>query len=195
MTTRSNRASLVLGALLIGLGLLFLAQQFLNLSFLGSLWPFIVIAAGGLFFLGMLAGGPALGALAIPGSIISMIGLILLVQNAFGLWESWSYAWGLLIVAVGIGLYISGRFSGDAGQQRAGWGVARTGLILFIIFGALFELVIFDNFAASQWAGPLFLILLGIFLLARQFFARSGRPAEPPAVSASSGSGGPQSGN
>ena len=56
--------SLIFGLLLIGLGVFFLANRFLNINLGEDLWPFAVIGVGALFFVGMLVGGPTAGELA-----------------------------------------------------------------------------------------------------------------------------------
>ena len=69
-----NRTALVMGIVLIVVGALFLVGQSLDLFQFGDLWPMIIVGVGGAFFLGMILGGKSTGGLAIPGSIITMIG-------------------------------------------------------------------------------------------------------------------------
>jgi hypothetical protein len=161
-TNRSNAGALVGGAILIAFGLLALAGQvFRNVDW-GFLWPFTVIGFGALFFVLMFTGGKQAAAFAIPGSIISGIGLILLFQNITNHWESMSYFWTLIIMFVGVGIYVMGSYGGDANQKQAGWRVMRVGFILFIIFGAFFELI-FSSY--SNILFPLLLIALGAYLV------------------------------
>ena len=161
-TNRSNAGTLVAGAILIAFGLVALAGQFLRIMDWGFLWPLFVIAFGSLFFLGMVAGGRQAAAFAIPGSIISGIGLVLLFESITGHWEAMSYFWTLIIMFVGIGIYIMGWYGGDAGQKQSGARVMKVGLILFIIFGAFFELI-FSSF--NNLLFPILLILLGAYLV------------------------------
>ncbi len=161
-TNRSNTGALIAGTILIVFGLMGLAGQFFRLVNWGFLWPFIVIGFGALFLLAMFAGGKQSAAFAIPGSIISGIGLVLLFQNITGHWESMSYFWALIIMFVGIGIYIMGWYGGDANQRLAGWRVMKVGFILFVIFGTLFELLLFRS---SNFIFPVLLILLGIYLI------------------------------
>ena len=161
-TNRSNAGALVGGALLIAFGLLALAGQvFRNVDW-GFLWPFTVIGFGALFFVAMFVGGKGAAAFAIPGSIIGGIGLILLFQNITQHWESMSYFWTLIIMFVGVGIYIMGWYGGDANQKGAGLRVMKVGFILFIIFGAFFEMI-FSSF--SNILFPVLLILLGGYLI------------------------------
>ncbi len=168
----STRASLVGGAFLILLGLLFLAGQVLQVRVWDFTWPFIVIGIGALFFVAMFLGGKPLGALAVPGSIITGIGLILFVQNTFNLWESWSYSWALIILFVGIGIFIHGSWSGLPETRASGLRVMRVGLVLFLVFGAFFGLLftltgVYGMSSGLIWA--ILLVVLGVYMLIARF--------------------------
>jgi len=179
-TNRSNVGSLVGGLALIALGALALAGQFFRgFDFWGVTWPFFLIGIGALFFVGMFSGGKSAAGLAIPGSILSVIGLMLFLQNIFDYWESWAYGWTVILMAVGLGIFIMGWYTENAGQRSSGLRVLKIGAILFVIFGGFFEMI-FNSFAISRFLFPLALILLGVYLV----FARSGilaRREEPPA--------------
>ena len=171
-TNRSNVGAMIGGAVLIAFGLLALAGQvFRNVDW-GFLWPFIVIAIGALFFVAMFAGGKGVAGFAVPGSIVGGIGLVLLFQNITGHWESMSYFWTLIILFVGAGIYLMGWYGGDAGQRKSGLGVMKVGLILFIIFGAFFELI-FSSF--NNLLFPILLILLGGYLILNRSGVFGGR--------------------
>jgi hypothetical protein len=161
-TNRSNAGALIAGIVLILFGLMALAGQLFRMVDWGALWPFIIIGFGALFFVAMFAGGKQAAAFAIPGSIISGIGLILLFQNITDHWESMSYFWALIILFVGVGIYLMGWYGGDENQKRSGLGVMKVGFILFIIFGAFFEMI-FSSFGNMVF--PVLLILLGIYLV------------------------------
>jgi len=168
MSTRRNSGSIVGGSILILLGLLaLLAQGFPGFNFWGVLWPLIIIAFGGLFFVGMLAGGKSAAGLAIPGSIITVIGLMLLAQSLTGYWESWSYGWTVILISVGLGIFIMGLYSGNEPSRRAGVRVMQIGVFFLIVFGAFFESLIFAS--RRTGVGPLIfpaaLILLGLYLV------------------------------
>jgi hypothetical protein len=161
-TNRSNPGALVGGAALITFGLLALAGQIFRSLNWGVLWPFIIIGIGALFFVAMFAGGKQAAALAIPGSIIGGTGLVLLFQNISHHWGSMFYFWTLILLFVGTGIYIMGWHGGDSAQKESGARVMKVGLILFIIFGAFFEMV-FSSF--NNFIFPVLLILLGAYLL------------------------------
>lgn len=169
---QSSRTNLgvILGVILIVAGLLMLVGQVTGLTSLGLLWPLMIILIGFGFFIGMFIGGQEAGALAIPGSIISTIGLILFFQNMFDLWMTWSYAWALIIVAVGIGQLIWGAYAGRVDLRKNGWNTIQVGLTLFVIFGMIFSLI-WDAIGVMQGGYGFFgvlLALLGLFLLLRR---------------------------
>ena len=174
-----NAGSLIGGAILIGLGLLALVSEiFGRLDFWGTFWPFIIIGVGGLFFAGMFLGGKSAAPLAIPGTIIASIGLMLFVQNLTGHFESWAYGWTVIVFSVGLGIFIMGLWSGDTSQRRGGTGVMRVGAILFIIFGVFFEGLIFRSFGFSNFIVPVALILLGLYLVIKRSGLVSSRKDE-----------------
>ena len=176
-TNRSNVGTLIAGTILIVFGLLALAGQLFDFVDWGFLWPFAVIGFGALFFLAMVAGGRQAAAFAIPGSIISGIGLILLFQNITGYWESMSYFWTLIIMFVGLGIYLMGWYGGDANQKRSGFGVMKVGFILFIIFGLFFE-ILFSSY--NSLILPVLLIALGAYLILTRsgLFRRNAAPVD-----------------
>jgi len=167
MNSSRSKLGLILGVLLVVTGVLFLIGELTGLTSVSLLWPLIVVGIGLAFFIGMFIGGPEVGGLAIPGSIIVMIGLIMLVQNAFQMWQTWSYCWALIIVAVGIGLWINGAFANRPDLVISGKNTIRVGLVLFVVFGVIFSLVF--NFTGLSSGGVgfwgLLLVVLGLYLL------------------------------
>jgi hypothetical protein len=163
------------GIVLILTGALFLADLFLPVSLMRDYWPGVVVLFGLTFIIGMLAAGKRRAGLAIPGTIISVIGLILLVQNLFDLWVTWTYAWGLIIVAVGLGMLIMNAYLKRDTIRRVAGLLIGIGLTLFVIFGVLFELV-FQVRGADLYSGIFLgggLVLLGLFaIFGRLIFGR-----------------------
>jgi hypothetical protein len=162
---RSNAGALVGGTFLITFGLLSLAMRFLRYLDWTLFWPFIVIGLGGLFFVAMLAGGKQFAALAIPGSFISGMGLMLLFQTMTGHWELISYFWTLIILFIGVGVYIMGIYAVDENNKQLGLRVMKAGLILFLVFGTFFEMI-FSSF--NQILFPLLLIGLGAYIVLKR---------------------------
>jgi hypothetical protein len=168
MSSQRNVGSLVGGGLLIIFGLLALVGQlFRGFNFWNTFWPFFIIGFGLLFFVGMIAGGKSVSGLAIPGAIVTTIGLMLFYQNLTGHWESWSYGWTVILMAVGLGIFIMGTWGQNSTQRAAGLRVLRIGLVLFIIFGAFFELIFTSGmpFGLRSIIFPAALILLGLYFV------------------------------
>ncbi len=173
MSSQRNTGALVGGSLLVIFGVLaLLGQLFRNFNFWETFWPFFVIGVGLLFFVGMFAGGRSVSGLAIPGSIITTIGLMLFYQNITDHWESWAYGWTVILMSVGLGIFIMGIWGQNLTQRAAGLRVLRIGLIMFVIFGAFFELIFTAGrpFGLRSVIFPAGLILLGLYLV----LARSG---------------------
>jgi hypothetical protein len=182
MSSHRNAGSLVVGSLLIIFGLLaLLGKIFQNFNFWNTFWPFFIIGFGLLFFVGMFAGGKSVSGLAIPGTIITTIGLMLFYQNITNHWESWSYGWTVILMAVGLGIFIMGVYGQSATQRAAGLRVLRLGVIMFIFFGAFFELIFTAGmpFGLRSIIFPAALILLGLYLIVmRSGLLPSGRSNE-----------------
>ncbi len=192
---RTRNGALVGGTLLIGFGLLSLTGQlFRNIVNWSYLWPLGIVLVGALFFAGMFLGGRSVSGLAIPGTIIGGIGLLLLYQNLTGHWESWAYSWALIIIFVGAGIFTAGLYSRSDGQRRSGLSLMKLGFILFVIFGAFFEMI-FSLDRSAGFRGFLFpglMILLGVYLIihrlglfggSRPSQADAPLPPEPPPAS------------
>jgi len=170
MSTK-RRSNLAAGLILILVGLLFLAMQFLpDLSgwFAWLDWPIYVVGAGFvLLLIGLLAGEPDM---AVPASIVGGIGGILYWQNLTGNWESWSYIWSLIPGFVGLGILISGLLGSSATRGKKvkeGLETMLVSAVLFLIFGSFFGLPILGDY----W--PVLLIVLGLFLMGRALLRRA----------------------
>lgn len=181
MSSQRNVGSLVGGGLLIIFGLLALVGQlFRGFNFWNTFWPFFIIGFGLLFFVGMFAGGRSVSGLAIPGAIVTTIGLMLFYQNLTGHWESWSYGWTVILMAVGLGIFIMGTWGQNSTQRAAGLRVLRIGLVMFIIFGAFFELIFTSGmpFGLRSIIFPAALILLGLYLVLTRSSLLPGRSTD-----------------
>ncbi len=173
METRSTeqRGMLVLGGLLLVVGVLALAGRGLGVDAFELGWPLFVIVPGlFLFALAVTARGPAGAALAVPAGIVTMVGIVLAVQNATDLWATWAYAWALVAPGgVGLGLVAYGLVTGHRESVRAGLPILGVGLGLFLGFGIFFEGVLGLNGSAIVGAESLLaggLVVLGLVLLA-----------------------------
>jgi hypothetical protein len=131
-----ERGPLVLGALLIALGAVFLATEQFHLDVAHYGWPVFVIVPG------VIPHEAGLG-LAIPGGIVMTTGLILAYQDVTGAWASWAYMWALIAPgSVGATLILFGLLHRRMDLVDGGTRTAAVGLGLFICFGLFFENVI-----------------------------------------------------
>ena len=170
-----KQSSIVIGLILILAGVLFLVlQAFPELAAqidLANQWPLIIVGIGVLLLLGAIFGTPPL---AVPGSIVTGIGLLLLYQNTTENWESWAFAWTLIPGFVGLGIMLMGAL--DPGQREqigGGFRLMLISLALFLVFGGFFGAF------GQYW--PVLLIIGGVLLLFRGRFRRDEEtdPAEP----------------
>ncbi|MGQ9682375.1 MAG: hypothetical protein ACUVX9_07560 [Anaerolineae bacterium] len=135
--------NVIVGLGLVLLGLMFLLGQYLHIDLLGLAWPLFILVPGLCFFAGMLLGERRVGGLAIPGSLLTITGLLLFYQNLLNHFESWAYVWALVFpTGIGVGLMIKGLWEGRAKVVRDGWVWTQVGLIIFVCAGAFFELII-----------------------------------------------------
>ena len=155
-----------LGIILVIAGGLFYLGRFVDISDL--LWPFYIIAPGIVLFIMALAGGRKSSGLAIPASIVTIIGLILFSQNITGNFESWAYTWALIPAASGLGMVIMSNMNDNFAMQEKGYKAMKAGLSMFLVFGVFFELFIFRSWMNSgllAYVLPIALIVGGLYIL------------------------------
>jgi hypothetical protein len=177
---RNRQTSMfIAGVILMGLGGLFLIAQVLGGSFWSYFWPYLIIGVGLTFLVALVTSGRGAGGLAIPGSVVTTVGIILFFQNAFGWWESWAFAWTFIVIAVGIGIYTMGIWNQSEKAKRNGLNIAGIGVVLLFVFGAFFGLGFsFLGFSfAARVIWPLVMIGIGAFLVIRWSMALKQRPS------------------
>jgi hypothetical protein len=167
-----DQAATIGGVVLLGIGLLFLVQQTLGVDIGHFGWPLFVILPGVGMLVAFALGPRSAAGLAIPGCVVTTVGLILAMQNTFNQWQTWAYAWTLIPAAVGLGLRLQ---SEQLGQQRArqvGTRMFEISLLAFIVLAVFFEFILdlshFANGVLRTIIGPAMLILAGIYLLMRR---------------------------
>ena len=172
-----ERGTIALGVVLLVVGVLALLGRLLSIDVLGLGWPLFVLLPGILLFAaGIAVGGRAGLGLAIPGGIVSMVGVVLSVQAATGLWATWAYAWALVAPGgVGLGFVAYGLVTGQPDIARNGLPILLTGLGLFVAFGLFFEGLLHLSGASLPLAEPVLaggLIVLGVVILVLGFTGR-----------------------
>lgn len=159
-----RRSSIVGGLILILLGILFLVlQAFPGIAAqidLAAQWPLIIVSVGGFFLLGALLGTPPL---AVPGAVITGLGIMFYYQNLTGSWDSWIYAWTLIPGFVGVGIMLMSLLSREARSEfRSGLRLVVISGVLFLVFGGLL-----GDFGGIGRFWPVLIIALGILLILR----------------------------
>jgi hypothetical protein len=166
-----------LGGLLLLLGIVVWLGQALELDLGRVGWPFFVIVPGlALLGVGLAATGRLGEVLATVGGLVTMAGLVLLVQNATDRFDTWAYAWTLVVlVGPGIGRWLVGVVRGRGDLAASGGWLIAAGLVAFLVLAVFFEVVIGIGGRPVGSAGPyglaVLLILAGLVLLGRRLLA------------------------
>jgi hypothetical protein len=168
--TRRGGSGVALGVVLVVVGLFYLIVQVaaIDLSTFG--WPlFIIIPGLTLLIVGFISLGT--GA-AIPGGILTMVGLVLAYQNSTGHWTSWAYAWPLVAPGgVGLGLFLQGLRERSPGLIRQGRSLMLIAVLIFLVGFVFFESILnisgINDVPIVKAALPALFIVIGILLLAR----------------------------
>jgi hypothetical protein len=167
-----DQAARVGGIVLVGLGVLFLVQQVFGLDVGKYGWPLFIILPGLAILAGFVLGGRGSAGLAVPGCVVTTVGLMLAVQNTLAVWQTWSYAWALIPAAVGLGLRLQGERLEQTKLIQRGTRLLEGGLLAFVVFAVFFELILDISHlganAARSILGPAVLILAGLYLLLRR---------------------------
>ncbi len=167
-----QRGGIIIGLVLILLGGAALLGQIGGVS-IG--WPIWIIVPGVALVLGAVAVGGSGGAgMASVGGIVTMAGVVLAVQEATGLHQTWAYAWALVAPGgVGVGLTVYGLLARRGDDLRAGLVTLVVGVVLFLVGFLFFEGVLGlsgDRFADwTDVAVPLALVGIGVVVLIGAF--------------------------
>jgi hypothetical protein len=166
-----------LGGLLVLLGILVLAGQAVDVEVGQVGWPFFVIVPGlGLLGLGLATDGRLGEVVAMVGGVVSVNGLVLLVQNATDRFDTWAYAWTLVfVVGPGLGRWLVGVVRGRGELAASGAWLVGVGLVGFLVLAVVFEVVVGvdgrGDGAAGRYGLAALLILAGLVLLSRRLLA------------------------
>jgi hypothetical protein len=165
---RGRRSSLATGLVLILIGALVLAAQFVDGWETWFAWPLYIVGLGAiLLIIGLLTGVPSL---AVPACIVAGIGGLLYYQDITKNWASWSYAWALIPGFVGIGIILAGLLSGKFRKPlREGGQLILVSLVMFLAFGSFFGLIGLGPLG-QYW--PVLLIALGVLILFNRLIFR-----------------------
>ena len=184
-----EHGGLVLGVLLIVLGVLFLAGEQFHIDWSRYGWPIFVVVPGVvLLILGLAIPNEAGLGMAIPGGIITTVGLILAFQEATDTYASWAYVWALVAPgSVGVSLFLYGLLHRRLDLLDAGLRTAAVGLGLFVGFGLFFENVVgideSGKTTALRDAMPFLAVALGAIIVLLNVLPRPHRGSDRPTPS------------
>jgi hypothetical protein len=167
---RRNGAGIALGVVLVVVGLFYFVVQVAGINLESFGWPlFIIIPGITLLVVGFISFGT--GA-AIPGGILTMVGLVLAVQNSTGYWSSWVYSWALVAPGgVGLGLFLQGLRERNGNLIKQGRSLMFIAALIFLVGFVFFESILnisgINDQPVVKAALPALFIVIGILLLAR----------------------------
>lgn len=164
-----KRTALSVGILLILVGALLLAMQFVPALQEWIQWPIILVAVGVVFLIASVTSGN--GDLAIPGVICGGIGSILLVQTITNDYDTWSFTWTLIPGFVGLGILLANLINRTM--------VDRSGFTLLLISAFLFAAFYVPTRVeaiTSEMIWPIALIFVGVLVLFNNFTHRRVKP-------------------
>jgi hypothetical protein len=148
--------------LLVGLGVVLLGVSFWRGGTANVALPLVFLMLGVFFYILVVilartwAWSPLLY---IPGSILLALGMIFLLNVITNDWQSWAYAWLLLVAGIGLGLVlVNGQLKLRREVTLVGWGLIIGGLTLFALFGAI------AGGLFIQIMAPILLVLGGFLL-------------------------------
>jgi hypothetical protein len=163
-------SGVALGIVLVVVGLFFLVVSLANVDLGAYAWPLFVIIPGlTLLIVGFVSLGT--GA-AIPGGILTMVGLVLAYQNSSGNWASWVYVWPLVAPGgVGVGLFLQGMRDRNQALIKQGRSLLLIAFLIFMIGFVFFESILHmtgtDYGLFGKAALPFLLVVIGVGLLIR----------------------------
>jgi hypothetical protein len=166
-----RRGSVVLGIILIVVGAIFFIDRVTDLDIARFGWPLFVVVPGILLLVaGLSMPGNDGSGLAVAGSITTVVGVILAIQNATGLWATWAYAWALVGPGgAGLGLVLHGLVHRRGDEVTGGARSVGVALAMFAAFGLFFEGLIGlsgEPFLRDTDVLPAVLIGAGVVVLA-----------------------------
>src|ERR1700674_1380314 len=167
---RRSGSGIALGVVFVVIGVFYLLVQVLGIDLSSFGWPLFVIIPGlTLLIVGIISLGT--GA-AIPGGILTTVGLVLAYQNSTGNWASWAYAWALVAPGgVGVGLFLQGMRDRNQGLIKQGRSLIVIAFLIFMIGFVFFESILHltgtDYGLFGKVALPGLLVVIGVALLVR----------------------------
>jgi DNA-binding CsgD family transcriptional regulator len=159
---RTNRPIRVISFIISGLGVILLGLTLYTGGEVNLALPLVFLVISGGFFMLVFYLRPRVGwasYLFIPGAMFAAFGIIFLLNLLTNDWNSWAYAWLLLLAAGGIGMLLAQSDQNwPALVGLIGWGLAVAGISLFAVFGVI------AGGLFIQIMAPILLVAAGLLL-------------------------------
>lgn len=134
-----------------------------------------------LFVIALASSGKEGETLAVIGSVVTAVGLLLLYQNSTDHWENWAYTWALIMpTAVGVGQILYGNLKHQQELVKTGTRLAIIGAAIFLVGFFFFEIVIgiggfgLTRFGLGGFGWPVLLIGIGGLVILYNLLAKRG---------------------
>ena len=155
---------IVMGAILIALGILYFLLELIHINVNQLLhygWP-VLVAFPGLVITVIGMSVREVDSLCIPGAVVTVAGTVLLIQNLWNIFGTWTYAWALVAPGgMGLGMWLQGIVYGSAGLRATGAHTMGVGLVFFLAGLVFFERVLH---VSGRPTGPLWIFVLSVVL-------------------------------
>lgn len=177
MERSAGGQAVVLGVVLIltGVGYLvfeIIPRWFFEIDIAHYGWPVFVIVPG-LVLIGVGGTTREVSGLCLPGAVVTVAGFVLMVQNIFDLFATWSYAWALVVPGgVGLGMWLQGLVIDSPVMRAEGARTLGSGFILFLLMAVFFEGIVHVSGRDFGFFGrvlfPLLIIVVGVVVMVRR---------------------------
>ena len=164
-----KKTPLFIGILLVLVGGLLLAMQFIPELNRWFQWPMILVGVGLVFLIASISSGN--GDLAIPGMINLGLGGIFLYQSMNNDYQSWAFIWTLIPGFIGLGILLANLINRTQ--------LDRGGIILLLISGfafAAFYAAMRIEAITMDMLWPFALIFVGVVILFNNIFRKRVKP-------------------
>jgi hypothetical protein len=170
----------VFGGILVVVGVGWFVLRELGWDVVGAIsdagWPYFVIIPGVALLIASLIPSPPRGVgFAIAGTIVTVVGSVLLYQETTGHWESWAYAWALVGPGgAGLGMLVYGLIFRQRDLLAAGARLVAIAAAIFVAGYWFFETVFTTGKAPvelGEW-WPVLVIGAGLCALVAGWLSR-----------------------